>query len=760
MTYARKQNRLYEGIKPHLDVATLVVVAATFGILLFSKGGANATGTLLLGFVATIGLSAAIAHVLHTGRLRIPRSTAHAFLAGFILFCTASVLWSRDAGLTRLELAQTLPLFAIYLALIVFPVRGDRLPWLSDFVLGLGLLSAAAWFGAKLDPALRAALPGNQNHIGILLSATACTGFTRVLATREPARLNLASLFRFGASVAIAATAVSTGSRGALVALGAGLIVPPLVRRRMGVGGLCAACVALSLAAGAFVEVGDTPDSVRIRLEIWAHALSELAEHPLLGFGWGTYPIVGQSVPLVRWTGGAGFAHSTPVEMLVEVGAVGGLLALLAALGFARSLTRRPSRSHGSAAAPLIACVAALLAPSVFEFHLYLPVNALLLVVASVGAMHALCAGDIRRLQTFHLPAQARSGLVAACGVASLLLIAGGLADFVSTRGLKRASAAADTGDFETARRELDRARPYALRGSEYDEHLGRMYLAERRLGGADRTREALAAFESAVNASPGLASAWTGLADARRLLGDIEGRAEALLRAAQLGGGTHLRRWTQLAAARVGMGDTEGAVAACRHINVSSGRVSHRCLSVLIHAGVPLVALRAAIPDDAERWTEYGIYLKGVPAPSGEIRHAFRRALELRPTFSLPALQLFQIAAEQDAGGEASAVLETTYAAGSRDINLLVALAEVRERQGRLEDAAALAGQVLERVPRRESAHRIRAHWIRNNQGLRAEAAYWQDQVTKRPGWKFAESEAQRAVRVAGVRGGVALDQ
>jgi O-antigen ligase len=161
--------------------------------------------------------------------------------------------------------------------------------------------------------------------------------------TGAPAALRRhAGLMVLGGLLAFVLGIFSTGSRGALVAMGAGLLVSvPRVPRRLRVKQLVAVPIALACVGAAIAwyfrhhpyllvrlhRTGATDHNVTERLTLWRAARDAFYAHPLLGIGYGQFQV------LERATHGAvaKVSHETYLSYAAELG-LPGLLAFLALL--------------------------------------------------------------------------------------------------------------------------------------------------------------------------------------------------------------------------------------------------------------------------------------------------------------------------------------------------------------------------------------------------------------------------------------------
>ena len=225
---------------------------------------------------------------------------------------------------------------------------------------------------------------GHPNLLGVVTAAAAVAAFAR--ARVESAR----RVWHLAAFVVFAAATAITFSRGAWLALGAGLIAAAVLSQRAQAARplprgawIAIALALLALAAvavfagwgGAFAArllelVSPTSGSSRSRLEIWRAALAAWRARPLLGCGPDTFGLMSERFQTPGyWQSAWGevtvHAHSIVLQTLATRGALG-LLAALALAGTLAMALRDGLRRGGEAAAqvvaPASACVALLVA--------------------------------------------------------------------------------------------------------------------------------------------------------------------------------------------------------------------------------------------------------------------------------------------------------------------------------------------------------------------------------------------------------------
>jgi O-antigen ligase/tetratricopeptide (TPR) repeat protein len=233
----------------------------------------------------------------------------------------------------------------------------------------------------------------NPNHEAELLELAAFVALALAYAgtTRDGRRV-----WKLAAAVLMAG-ALSTLSRGSVLALGAGAItwlflVPgsdddePRPRSRF-----VSALVGLVLVAGVTIALGGervlgevlaTRTGGEEKLQVWKDALKIIPAHPM-GIGLGAfsrvYPVY-QTVSHVNWFE---FIENQPLGILIEAGIPGALLVAVALALTARHLAKRGRRDKVEAS--LLAGLAAVLAHNLVDFGLEVP-GILLPFAAVLGA--------------------------------------------------------------------------------------------------------------------------------------------------------------------------------------------------------------------------------------------------------------------------------------------------------------------------------------------------------------------------------------
>jgi tetratricopeptide (TPR) repeat protein len=349
-------------------------------------------------------------------------------------------------------------------------------------------------------------------------------------------------------------------SRAALFALAAGLgvcMIPSRGRRFWGV-----ILVGIALGLGAVVFSGGTARYVAgkitslgtdARWTVWRGAEKAWEQKPLLGWGLGRfaeayrlnrYPLDSE---IARYQKLTRFAHNETLQLAVETGAIGVALWLWIIFAGIRSSFRsavRPESDWKKKAGT--ACIAALLAQSVFDFNFHLPVLSLLLVFFAARVLEPDPEKGVDLPPAFS--AAARGICMAGILFSSIALLAQTCAAWgrfnESRKNLEAALAARqwsvrlnpihpellDALALQSAPQDAERYLRRALKLRPEDDvlndHLARLFIYERRMP------EAESVYERAIALNPAHAFYYADLAELRAARGDTPS-AEDLYRRA-----------------------------------------------------------------------------------------------------------------------------------------------------------------------------------------------------------------------------------
>ena len=121
-----------------------------------------------------------------------------------------------------------------------------------------------------------------------------------------------------------------------------------------------------------------------VRLNVLRDGLKMAADHPLAGWGLGTFPVVYPQYRSFYTSKFVNQAHNDYVQVLVETGVVGFALVVWGMVVFFREAFRKMDRAPALLRSPALAATVActgLLVHSFLDFNLHIPANAALFAV-------------------------------------------------------------------------------------------------------------------------------------------------------------------------------------------------------------------------------------------------------------------------------------------------------------------------------------------------------------------------------------------
>jgi len=273
-------------------------------------------------------------------------------MALLLAWCLASALWAPVPGLVlrRAGLEVVIVVSLMLSVETLGPARAFTLwRWLLAGVLLVNFLSiplvASARHGAgEIDPALVGNWRGLYAHKNIAGAVSAITAIL-FLFTRTGWKNWIGMAIALASMIFLFMTHSKSSAGFLAIALLAGLCYR--IAWRDGLSrAILAAIIAVIVCAGiAFVLLdGDAiakfledPDEFTGRAAIWAAELRYIADHPLLGAGFGTFTDAGIQSPLhnyagASWVDAVSHGHNGYLQVLVTIGGVGFVLAMLAAV--------------------------------------------------------------------------------------------------------------------------------------------------------------------------------------------------------------------------------------------------------------------------------------------------------------------------------------------------------------------------------------------------------------------------------------------
>lgn len=271
-------------------------------------------------------------------------------MAMLLAWCVASALWSAEPAVTARR--AVLAAVVVYSAMMSVETLGVRqslriLKWVLGGVLvvnwlSIPLIPQAVHLPSDPEPLLAGDWRGlffHKNIAGAVSAITAMLFFFAALETRRLADIALCAL-------AVGFT-VMTRSKTSMVLLPLALAAGLTYRAawRSGLDRLILAVAAVTLAACVVgVAVMDqslvdrifaNPEGFTGRTEIWRAEIAYIADHPLLGAGFGSFADTGALSPLhdyvpQKWVNNVAEGHDAYLEIAVTMGLVGALAALAA----------------------------------------------------------------------------------------------------------------------------------------------------------------------------------------------------------------------------------------------------------------------------------------------------------------------------------------------------------------------------------------------------------------------------------------------
>lgn len=327
-----------------LDAFSPPPLVAQFGGVQEASRGDMARQIIYLLTAALVGLTA-------LQRYGIAALRAVPVSMGLLLaWCVASALWAPETNivLRRAGLEVVLVVSLMLSVETLGPARAFNIwRWLLAVVLVVNFISiplvASARHGAgEIDPALVGNWRGLYGHKNIAGAVCAITAIL-FLFTKTGWK-NWIGIAIAAAACFFLAMTHSKSSEGFLViALLAGLLYRISWRDGLSRAILSASLAVVACAGLAFVLLDvntlarmlEDPDEFTGRAEIWAAELRYIADHPLLGAGFGTFTDTHSQSPLHNyvsgsWVDAVSHGHNGYLQVFVTIGGIGFVLAILA----------------------------------------------------------------------------------------------------------------------------------------------------------------------------------------------------------------------------------------------------------------------------------------------------------------------------------------------------------------------------------------------------------------------------------------------
>ncbi len=282
-------------------------------------------------------------------------------LVALIAWMVLSLTWAADRVLAVKEMLK----WSEALAVIIVAPRHLRDRRVLAAVLGTVVVAALveALLGMVQGTVLAGDLPVSADRgvrvVGTFGQPNPYSGYLNLalpllLALAAWARDLRLRLAGGGMALVLGGALALAQSRGALIGLGAALLVMawfgwPSARRFLAGGmALCGCLIAMAVMSGSVAlstlleelglrpltdaalshNVTDANFSTVERLAHWAAAARMVAAHPLTGVGAGNYPVAYHLYAVPRWQLPLGHAHNLYLNMMAELGIIGGSLYL------------------------------------------------------------------------------------------------------------------------------------------------------------------------------------------------------------------------------------------------------------------------------------------------------------------------------------------------------------------------------------------------------------------------------------------------
>lgn len=327
-----------------LDPFSPPPLVAKFGGIEEATRGDTVRQVLYLGTAGLIAFAALQRYGMRALRA-IPLSM------GLLLgWCLISALWAplpgvvlRRAGLEIVIVVSLILSVENLGALRAFAIWR----WLLAMILivnfiSIPLVEAARHGTGELDPALVGDWRGLYGHKNIAGSVCAITAILFLFT-----RTGWKNWIGIGIAAAACIFLAMTHSKSSAGFLAIALFVGLMYRLgwRDGLSrAILSACVAVVVCVGvAFVLIDvdviskllEDPDEFTGRAEIWAAELRYIADHPLLGAGFGTFSNTGSQSPLHNyvsgsWVDAVSHGHNGYLQVLVTIGGIGFILTMIA----------------------------------------------------------------------------------------------------------------------------------------------------------------------------------------------------------------------------------------------------------------------------------------------------------------------------------------------------------------------------------------------------------------------------------------------
>jgi exopolysaccharide production protein ExoQ len=275
-----------------------------------------------------------------------------ASMALLLLWCLVSALWAPESSIVlRRAGLEIIVVMSLMLGVAsVGPERAFALwKWLLAFVLlvnfvSIPVISVARHAAGEIDPALVGnwrGLYGHKNIAGAVCSMTVIL----FLFTRTGAKNWIGIAIACLACVFLYFTHSKSSAGFLPIALFCGLMyrigwrdgLSRAILATLGAAALCAALAFILLDADSLARMLEDPREFTGRSAIWSAEFRYIADHPLLGSGFGTFTDTKTQSPLHNyvsgsWVDAVSHGHNGYLQVFVTIGGIGFALAMLAVL--------------------------------------------------------------------------------------------------------------------------------------------------------------------------------------------------------------------------------------------------------------------------------------------------------------------------------------------------------------------------------------------------------------------------------------------
>ncbi len=260
----------------------------------------------------------------------------------------------------------------------------------------------------------------NRNHFAswMVLAAMFLMGALmrklRMIREGNPGKLAHCELALYGSAVLLSiGTLIASGSRGGVLALGAGVTTWAAVlwRRKAKGASVAVFAILLACAAGLFALSGEgvmsrlTEGGLDFKVRIWEEAFELFRKFPFLGIGLGAFADVFSVFKSFHGEGSILFVENEYLQWLLELGALGTVAAFLIVFAVAGLFLRAMRQSHLAKSELFFGAIAGLIAVAIhaaFEFVFHVP-SVMVLTAVFLGIAVGLAQESTRKVEPLPL---------------------------------------------------------------------------------------------------------------------------------------------------------------------------------------------------------------------------------------------------------------------------------------------------------------------------------------------------------------------